>query len=134
MKRELLVRLVEAAAEGLGYAFHTGEDHAATATVREYPAAWLSPPVVGEHTGRREGLATMKIALHLMALPAAGSSAGQVWQRLETDALAVARTLAESTDVCSVTNVGCAPRRQGLTAHGEASVALTCDVAIWYYS
>jgi hypothetical protein len=133
MKREILTSLVAAAARTLGYTFRTGEDHTATATVREYPAAWLSPPVVADRTGRREGITTWRVALHLMALPEAGTGIEGVWQALEADALAVARTLAEVGEVCSVAKVECAPHRQGLTAHGEASVTLSCDVSLWYY-
>lgn len=134
MKRGVLVRLVEDAVATAGYAFHTGEVHTAGGTVRRYPAAWLAPPVLKGLTGRGEGEQTWRVALHLMALPEATTSAEEVWRGLEADAAAIARAIAVSNEVCSVGAVGGEPRRQSITAHGEASVTLTCDVTIWYYS
>lgn len=137
MKRETLIELVRAAAVRLGYAFHTGEEHTVGGSVRAYPAAWLVPPEVKEHTGRREGETTFRVTLHLMALPAGAEQVGgeggeTVWQALECDALAVAREIAESDAVCAVSNVRCIPARGSLTAHGESSVSLVCDMKLWY--
>lgn len=151
MKREELIRLVGAAATALGYTFHTGEGHLAGGTVRSYPAVWLIPPVVGSHSGRREGETTMRLVLHLMALPFAAPAPGAAtgttpaattsgaaapetsWQILQRDALQIARSLAEDPAVCSVEGISCTPARQSLTSHGESSVTLTCDVTMWYY-
>ncbi len=132
MKREELTELVRAAAADLGYAFHTGQEHTMSGTVRVYPAAWLAPPAVRSHTGRGEGETTWRMTLHLMTLPTGGSTADALWNRLEGDALSIAARLASSPAVCAVSNVGCVPARQSLTPHGETSVALTCDVAMWW--
>jgi hypothetical protein len=134
MKREELIRLIRAAATEQGYAFHTGEEHLIGGSVRVYPAAWLAPPDIRDHTGRREGETTFRIVLHLMTLPTGGAEAETVWQTLEKDALSVATALASSPAVCSVSDIRCTPARQSLTAHGEISVALSCDVTIWYFN
>jgi hypothetical protein len=57
-----------------------------------------------------------------------------LWQTLEDDALDIVRHMADSEGVCTVENTSCTPARESLTVHGEASVTLTCDVTIWYYS
>jgi hypothetical protein len=132
MKREELIELVRAAATGRGYAFHTGEEHTMGGSVRAWPAAWLVPPAVKEHTGRREGETTFRTTLHLMAIPREDAEAETLWQGLEGDALSIATLIAESPAVCSVTNIRCTTARQSLTSHGETSVALTCDVTMWF--
>ncbi len=134
MKRDKLIELVGSAAADLGYAFHAGEEHLAGGAVRIWPAAWLAPPVLREHTGRREGETLWRITLHLMSLPTDGAAAGALWETLERDALRIATSLASSPAVCAVSGVGCTPVRQSLTPHGETSVALVCDVKMWYYS
>jgi hypothetical protein len=133
MKREELIELVRAAAAGHGYAFHTGEEHTVGGSVRVYPAAWLAPPAVVEHTGRREGETTFRTTLHLMAIPRGDAETETLWQGLERDALSMATLIAESPAVCSVANIRCTPARQSLTPHGETSVALSCDITIWYH-
>jgi hypothetical protein len=132
MKRERLIEIVSAAAIAQGYAFHTGEEHLANSTVRVYPAVWLAPPVVKAHIGRAEGETTWHLTLHLMTLPTGAAQAEAVWQTLERDALEIAGTIAMSTDVCAIANVGCTPARQSLTAHGETSVAMGMDVTVWF--
>lgn len=131
-----LVDLVAGAVADRAMAFHTGEIHTAASTIRVYPVAWLEPPAVVDHQGRREGFTTWKIALHLAALPSADPSAPSgaeaIIRVLHAHALEVARALAESPLVCSVTDIGCESARQSLTPHGEVSVALTCKVALWY--
>lgn len=134
MKRDRLIGLVADAACAQGYGFHTGEIHLAGGTVRVYPAAWLEPPVVRSHTGRREGETTWRLTLHLMTLPAGAAVSETMWQALEKDALEMAGTIASSDDVCAIENVGCTPARQSLTPHGETSVALACDITMWWYS
>jgi hypothetical protein len=132
MKRDRLIEIVSAAAKAQGYAFHTGEEHLATSTVRVYPAVWLAPPTVKAHTGRAEGETTWRLTLHLMTLPTAAAQAEAVWQALERDALEIAGSIAMSDEVCAIANVGCTPARQSLTVHGETSVALSVDVTSWF--
>ncbi len=134
MKRNRLTELVAEAAAVAGYAFHTGEEHLINGSVRVYPAAWLAPPVVKAHTGRSEGETTWRLALHLMTLPAGETLSEAVWRVIESDALAMVARLAESAEVCAVENVQCTPASRSLTVHGETSVALVCDVTMWYYS
>jgi hypothetical protein len=132
MKREELIALADRAAAAEGYAFHTGEMHLVNGTVRVYPAAWLAPVAVRSHTGRREGETTWRVTLHLMTLPTGDASAEAAWGILEGDALAIAGYLAASPAVCEVSAVGCAPAQRSLTVHGETSVALTCEVKMWF--
>jgi hypothetical protein len=133
MKREQLTALVASAASALGYAFHTGETHLASSTVRVYPAVWLSPLALRSRSGRSEGETTWRLTLHLMALPTE-PQVEALWQTLEDDACRIARTLAASGAVCAVENISCAPAQRSLTTHGEISLALTCDVTMWYYA
>lgn len=119
--------IFEPLAASRGYAFHTGEDHTAGGVVRVYPAAWMSPAAVVGHSGRREGETTFRVALHLMTLTGDRET-------LEADALAIAAAAAQSPRVSSVSNVKAQPAAQSLTAHGEISVTLTLDAALWYYN
>jgi hypothetical protein len=132
MKRDRLIRLTSNAAAARGYAFHTGEEHLAGSTVRVYPAAWLVPPAVDSHTGRREGETRYRLVLHLMALPAGAVPAETAWRNLESDALGIAADLACSPEVCSVAAIKCTLARQSLTPHGETSLTLECEVTMWY--
>ena len=93
MKREELTGIVARAAEGRGYAFHTGEVHTMGGTVREYPVAWLVPPVVQSLSGRTEGEITYRGVLHLAALPASAESERE-WARLEEDARRIVAEIA----------------------------------------
>lgn len=131
MKRELLTSIIARAAQNAGYAFHTGEMQTLSSTVRAYPAAWLAPPTVKKSTGRAEGEITYRTTIHLMSLPAKDV---EPWIALERDALTIAADIALSDDVCSIAGVACSPARQSLTAHGENSLTLDCDVAMWYIS
>jgi hypothetical protein len=134
MKRDRLAALVEAAANGRGYNFLTGEEHLIASTARVWPAAWLVPPGVTGHTGRREGETTLRLTLHLMTLPAAAEASPEaLWQRLERDALEIAAEIAASSEVCAVGGIRCTPARQSLTPHGETSLSLQADVTMWYY-
>jgi hypothetical protein len=134
MKRAQLTQLLGDAAMAAGLAFHTGEEHTLNGTVRVFPAAWLNPPVVRARSGRDEGEITLRITLHLMALPGAatGGDFEAQWAALETEAMAIATAVASSPAVCGVAGVGCTPARGSLTAHGELSVTLTADVTMWY--
>ncbi len=130
MKRRLLTQIVSSAAAGCGYAFHTGEEHLIPSSVRTWPAAWLTPPTVHNHTGREEGETTFAVNIHLMALP--GGDTETVWQAMEADALAIATAVARSEAVLAVTDIRCTPQKQSLTPHGESSVTLSCRVTMWY--
>jgi hypothetical protein len=133
MKRDRLAALVEEAAEAGGYKSLTGEEHLVASTVRVWPAAWLVPPRVSAHTGRREGETTFALTIHLMTLPAGNTPSEVIWRTLETDALEIATSLAASPEVCAVENIRCTPARQSLTPHGETSLAMQADVTMWYY-
>lgn len=116
-----------------GYAFHTGPAHRINGEVRVYPAAWLEPPVLSSSEGRTEGDITYRTTLHLMALPATVEERESLWTALEADAIAVSRRLMADSRVCEVSKISCIPAAQSLTAHGEVSVTLACDVKMWYY-
>ncbi len=132
MKREKLVEMVEAAARAEGYAFHTGEAQNLNGTVRVWPAAWLTPPVVKSRTGRTEGEVTYRIVLHLMALPSSPEHK-TLWEKLERDALTIAGSIACRGEVCAVGGISVTPARGSLTAGGEVSVTLTAEITMWYY-
>ena len=132
MKREELTDLLSAAAIGAGYTFHTGAAHRMNGTLRVYPAAWLEPPVLKSAEGRTEGDLTYRVTLHMMALPSSAAKEA-LWTGLEEDALAVAKAAAANPAVRQVSGIGCTPGEQSLTAHGEVSVTLTCDITMWYY-
>ncbi len=134
MKRDRLAELVADAAAAAGYAFHTGEQHLIDSSVRLYPVAWLTPPEVRAHTGRHEGETTWRLTLHLMALPAGGALTETVWRGLERDALEMVASVAMSPEVCAVDNVRCTPAERSLTLHGETSLAISCDITMWYIS
>ncbi len=132
MKREELTEVLCAAASHAGYTFHTGAAHRMNGTIRVYPAAWLEPPVLKSSEGRREGDVTYRVSLHLMALPSSADRES-LWTGLEEDALSIARAAASNPAVRQVSNISCTPAGQSLTAHGEVSVTLACDVTMWYY-
>ncbi len=132
MKKEELTDILRAAATGAGYAFHTGAAHRMNGAIRVYPAAWLEPPVLKSAEGRMEGDLTYRVTLHMMALPASADKEA-LWTKLEEDALAVARAIASNPAVSRIADISYAPAEQSLTAHGEVSIALACDIAMWYY-
>ena len=133
MKREKLVEIVDAAVRAEGYAFYSGEAQGLNGTVRVWPAAWLTPPVVKSCTGRAEGEAVYRIVLHLMVLPSSSPEHKTVWERLERDALTIAGSIACCPEVCAVGGISVTPARGSLTVNSEVSVALTADITMWYY-
>ncbi len=132
MKREELTAVIRTAATDAGYAFHTGAAHRMNGTIRVYPAAWLEPPVLKSAEGRAEGDLTYRVTMHLMALPSSAEK-GTLWTWLEEDALAVMRAAAVNPSVRQVANIFCEPAEQSLTAHGEVSMTLVCDITMWFY-
>ncbi len=132
MKREKLVEIVDAAVRAEGYAFHTGEAQGLNGTVRVWPAAWLTPPVVKSRTGRTEGEVVYRIVLHLISLPSSPEYK-TLWEQLERDALSIAGSVACREEVCAVGGISVTPARGSLTANGEVSVTLTADITMWYY-
>ena len=145
MKRQSLTTLTQQVAAANGYAFHSGPAHEIGATVRAYPAAWLEPPTVKKSTGRAEGEITYRTTLHLMTLPTATLSDLSLsttpvdqdpntdpWAALETHAMSVAGQLASQNEVCAVTNLSITPARHSMSAHGEISVTMECDITLWF--
>lgn len=132
MKKEELTDILRAAATAAGYVFHTGAAHRMNGSVRVYPAAWLEPPALSSAEGRTEGDVTYRVTLHMMALPASADREA-LWDELVEDALALARAAAADRAVCKVSKISCTPSEQSLTAHGEVSVTLVCDITMWYY-
>ncbi len=102
-----------------------------SSTVRRYPAVWLAPPETKKTTGRTEGETTYRLTLHLMTMPANGLN-DEHWAEMERCALGMAAEIASQPEVCSIANVACTPARQSLTAHGESSLTLQCDITVWY--
>jgi hypothetical protein len=131
MKREKLTELLRAAAETAGYAFYSGPQHRMNGRIRNYPAAWLRLPELKSQSGRKEGEITYRTTLHLLALPSSVEKE-EVWNRLESDALTIAGIIAAADAVCRVDNISCTPAECSLTAHGECSATLVCDVTLWY--
>jgi hypothetical protein len=132
MKRNELTDIFREAALTVGYAFYTGPIHRAGGEVRRYPAAWLEPFVMKTCDGRAEGCVTYRATLHLMA-PATMVGNDSLWEGLEIDAIALKCGVEQDTRVCNVSAVTCTPASQTITAHGEVSVTLSCDVTMWYY-
>jgi hypothetical protein len=132
MKREQLTQLVKTTATAHGLNFHTGSEHLILSTLRSFPVAWLSPPVLRSHSGREECETTWQLTIHLIDLPKGAGTEEIVWQDLEKKALTLAADLLLSPDVCRVADVACTPARGSLTAQGEISVALTFNLTMWY--
>ncbi|MDR0907570.1 MAG: hypothetical protein LBM63_03035 [Rikenellaceae bacterium] len=132
MKRSELTEIFRETATAVGYAFHTGATHKAGGEVRAYPAVWLEPPVMKSCDGRNEGTVTYRATLHLVTL-ATMVGAESLREGLETDAMTLKRAVEQDARVSEVTAVACAPATQTLTAHGDVSMTLTCDVKMWYY-
>lgn len=57
-----------------------------------------------------------------------------LWAQLETAALGMARAVAADPAVQQIENISCIPAEGSLTAHGEISATLTCDITLWYYA
>lgn len=132
MKRDELTDIFREAALAVGYAFYTGPTHRAGGEVRTYPAAWLDPPIMRSCNGRAEGQVTYHVTLHLMVLATMVGNESQ-WEGLETDTMSLKRAVEQNVQVSKVSAVASAPTAGSLTAHGEVSVTLTCDVTMWYY-
>lgn len=132
MKREKLIEITGRVAADEGYAFASGEEHAIGSTVRSYPAAWLLPPAIESHSGRREGETVYRIVMYLMVLPSSAAGCEALWEKLERDALSIVAAIAVDSEVCAVEKVSVTPARGALTANGEVSAMLEAEVKMWY--
>lgn len=133
MKKNELIGAFRQAAMASGYAFATGQPHRINGEVRVYPAAWLEPAVLKSAEGRTEGCVVYRAVMHLMELPSQAGQQESLQAALEADALAIVRSVGADENVCEVSAVSCTPGAQSLTAHGEVSVTLSCDVCMWFY-
>jgi hypothetical protein len=132
MNREEFTEIFRETALAVGYEFHMGPTHRVGGEVRAYPAVWLEPLVMKSCEGRTEGSVTYRATLHLMTLPTM-VGADSLWHGLEADAITIKCGVEQDSRVSEVSLVSCAPASQTLTAHGEISVTLTCNVTMWYY-
>lgn len=134
MKRHELTAALCAAARQEGYAFFTGHESEIARTVRTFPAAWLTPPQLTALDGRQEGQAVYRVRLHLFRLRGGASPAerDKLWEALETDALAIVRTLDGSAAVRAVGVVDTTPAEGVYTSAGELSLTLRIDVRLHF--
>jgi hypothetical protein len=132
MNRNELTDITREAALAVGYSFYTGQTHRTNSEVRAYPAVWLEPLVMKARVGRNEGHITYRATLHFMALPTSQGNE-TVWEQLEADAIALCRAIEQDERVSAVSVVSCTPSKGTLTANGEVSIGIVCDVKMWYY-
>ncbi|MDR0510530.1 MAG: hypothetical protein LBH06_05510, partial [Rikenellaceae bacterium] len=92
MIREQLTDALKLAAAQCGYEAGSGAGHKLDPLVEGLPAAWIEPPGLVEHRGRRECRDRYKVTLRLLRLPGADDH-DAVWAQLEQDAAAICNAL-----------------------------------------
>ena len=131
MKRTQLISALRSAIEQVGYNFYSGFDYTISRTVKAYPAGWLNPVRITTVKGREQGRIVYQITLRLMELaPRDATSHDEIWGVQESDALEIARLLAEADVVTDVADVKCTPAQFSLTNHGELSMTLDMNVGV----
>ncbi|HIW52342.1 MAG TPA: hypothetical protein H9919_02865 [Candidatus Alistipes excrementipullorum] len=130
MNRAQLETALRDIAADAGYSFRAAGDEYASRSVKAYPAAWLSPPVMHSIEGRRHGRISYDVTLHLLDKGAKLSleQRNAKWDELESDALAIFTALSEKECVIAVENLEMTPRSSALTNHGVISQTVTARV------
>ena len=87
MNRAQLETALRDIAADAGYTFCAAGDEYASRSVKAYPAAWLSPPVMHSIEGRRHGRISYDVTLHLLDKGAKLSNGQRnaKWDELESD-------------------------------------------------
>lgn len=133
MNHVQLVNALRDLSVSLGYSFTEGTEERMSQAVRQYPAAWISPPRVLSAEGRRHGRITYGITLHLLDAGAkmTPDARNERFAEMENDALEIFTRLSENGCIIAVEKLTVEPRAASLTSHGEISQtvqarAVTC--------
>ena len=134
MNRSSLFTALRAAIEPLGYSFATGDPSVATATIRNYPTAWLDTPIATAVEGLNEGSISYRISLRLLhrADREAVLNPETVWERDELDAINLLHALSISNGVIALDNVKLTPTAFQTTNHGELGIIATFTIKVEY--
>lgn len=129
---------LEGAAEKLtaqrGYTFYTGPEDDMGHTVRNYPAAWLTPPELHAVEGRTHGRATYDMTLHLLRPGARISPAERrtALAEMEAQMIEIFAELSLDERILAVEGLSVRPRSFSLTPHGEISQTATARIVTWF--
>lgn len=132
MNRTSIFTALRSAVEPLGYSFATGDPTAATALIRNYPAAWLDTPVAVAVEGLDEGTISYRISLRLLhrADRDAILCPETVWDSVENDTLVALRTLSLSSGVIALDAIKMTPTALQTTNHGELGIVATFTLKV----
>ena len=134
MNRSSLFTALRAAIEPLGYSFETGDPAAATATIRNYPTAWLDTPIATAVEGLSEGSISYRISLRLLhrADREAIARPETVWELVENDAINLLHTLSLTAGIIALDNVKLTPTALQTTNHGDLGIVATFTLKVEY--
>ncbi len=134
MNRSSLFTALRSAVEPLGYSFASGDPATATATIRDYPTAWLDTPIATAVEGLSEGSISYRISLRLLhrADREALLNPETVWAKAELDAINLLQTLNFTSGIIALDNVKLTPTAFQTTNHGELGIIATFTVKVEY--
>ncbi len=129
MTRKLLIKALRETAEHLGYTFHTGHESQIAARVKTFPAVWMSPlRITGVH-GHRDCRVTYRVKLRFLTLGGFRRISDEtLWQIVESDALSLYNTLAETDGIEHVAHFKATPSALFSTKSGDISTEVEFDI------
>lgn len=118
------MQLIQQEASQCGYDFRNGFPYRLTRSDMRFPALWMEPPVLTLVNGRKEGLITYHITLHLLVSGKKYSESEKEsqWEKLEKQVLEWTQNLINQPEVFSIENISCTPAEFTLTNQREISL------------
>ena len=130
--REILTAALKKAVEEEGYIFYSGFEYRAGKIEGNFPAVWLAPPKLVNVTGEEDGEREYAVELVLMASGVGIKERGDVWSKLEQDAVEIYHRIGKECAVVRVEDLKCWPGEYALTGYGEVSMKMTCRVVLFW--
>ncbi len=130
MYRTRLLQLIHQEALKSGYDFQNGFVYRISRADLRFPALWMEPPVLTQMNGRKEGLITYHITLHLLTSgkKSTETEKEQQWEKLEKQVLLWIDNLISQPEIFSIDHLACAPAEFSLTNRSEISLKTEFDI------
>lgn len=134
MKCAHLTSALETIAMTAGYKFYSGKQEILARSIKEYPAAWLTTPILRKIEGRKSGRISYDITIHLMKLAAklTTTQQSQLINNMEQQMVAMFQNLTRDSDVVIVEGITIKPNTFTLSNHGEISQSATATVILTF--
>ena len=118
------MQLIQQEATQCGYDFQNGFPYRLTRSDMRFPALWMEPPILTLVNGRKEGVITYHVTLHLLASgkKCSESEKESQWEKLEKQLLEWTQNLILQPEVFSIDKISCTPAEFTLTNQREISL------------